>query len=130
MFRHRQTLRRWAAQVLLLWLFGLVSGVVHACVLPVPEHCHEVDAAALDEGTAVPLGVVAKSNCADFCDKAHLSIPISKAALDDALAHALPPPAVRPMVPGPAYAPDRPWLPHREAAHPPPVAIAFLRLTL
>lgn len=34
MFRHRQPLRRWAAFVLLLWLFGVGAGVANACLLP------------------------------------------------------------------------------------------------
>ena len=34
MFQHRQQRRRWAALVLLLWLFGVGAGVANACLAP------------------------------------------------------------------------------------------------
>jgi hypothetical protein len=34
MFRHRQQRRRWAAMALLLWLFGVGTGLAHACLVP------------------------------------------------------------------------------------------------
>lgn len=34
MYRRRQSLRRWAALLLLLWLFGVGAGVANACLAP------------------------------------------------------------------------------------------------
>lgn len=36
MFRHRHQLRRWAGRVLLVWLFGIATGVAHASLPPSP----------------------------------------------------------------------------------------------
>lgn len=150
MFRHRQPLRRWAAFALLLWLFGVGAGVAHACLtlgLSAPGNGPDGSATrseVVHEDTAVAAsagchgagqahhddGVPGKTNCQDFCDKASVSIPPLKAALDDVLGAALLFPAVAGVVPVPALAPVQAWVPRRSGVGAPPIHIAFLRLTL
>ncbi|MDP1900360.1 MAG: hypothetical protein Q8K96_07890 [Rubrivivax sp.] len=156
MFQHRQQLRRWAARVLLLWLFGVGIGVAHACLTPSLAGLGGELAAMSMDVDAVPHEVAApqgahhpgadqpghheradgepassvKSNCQDFCDKASVSIPPLKAALDDALGHGLPPMAAAAVLPVPAFQPVQWWVPRRDGVAAPPVPIAFLRLTL
>jgi hypothetical protein len=136
MFRHRQPLRRWAALVLLLWLFGVGTGVAHACLAPslaewgegseaaAAGDCHGAGQTAADERAA------GKTNCQDFCDKAGVSIPPLKAALDDVLGAALLFPAVAAVAPVPALAPVQAAVPRRDGGWAPPIRIALLRLTL
>ena len=40
MFRHRRKLSRWAAHVLLVWLFGVAVGIAHACVVAPKGDAH------------------------------------------------------------------------------------------
>ena len=144
MFSRHQPLRRWAALALLLWLFGIGAGVAHACLAPnlvAPGHeanesatlveaegdhagCHPTGQGHADEGVQV------KTNCQDFCDRASVSIPPLKAALDDVLGAALLFLAVAAVVPIPALAPVLHAVPRRDGALAPPVVIAFLRLRL
>ena len=37
MLRNRRQLRRWAIQVLLVWLFGIVTGIAHACAVRIVD---------------------------------------------------------------------------------------------
>ncbi|MBI2749096.1 MAG: hypothetical protein HYX43_07085 [Burkholderiales bacterium] len=153
MFRHRQQLRHWAARVLLVWLFGIATGVAHACVFPslmelgkqrsesataaqggaatpASEHCHPVYQTP-DDGTPGHDGSPAKSNCQDYCEKSTVSIPPLKSALDNLHDHALPPPAVAVVLPVPAFTPEEPLLPRRDGGLVPlPISIALLRLAL
>lgn len=141
MFRHRQPLRRWATLVLLLWLFGVGTGVAHACLAPslvatgegseaAPAQAPAIDACHgaghLDAGERA----TGKTNCQDFCDKASVSIPPLKAALDDVLGAALLFPAVAAVVPVPDIAPVQVGLPRRDGGWAPPIRIALLRLAL
>ena len=138
MFSDRRRLRRWAAQVLLVWLFGLAMGVANACALGEQAH-HRSDAA-----TTAVLDLVqkhqhgneqrdlAKVNCLDFCEKSSVGAPQLKVVGDGlaALGFALPvshtlsvagqadPTVGRLMV-------DSPTLPGG-----PPPRIAFQRLAL
>lgn len=115
MFRHRIQLRRWAARVLLLWLFGVGTAVVNACVAPklvdpgglpsghatvagvVPQHakvtgvapCHGSSEHHQVADTADSQNSPGRSICKDFCDKAAVSMPPLKFALDDVQGHAL-----------------------------------------
>ena len=144
MFNRRQPLRRCAALVLLLWLFGIGAGVAHACLAPnLVAPGHEVDesatlaevdgdhAACHGTGQAhAEKGVQVKTNCQDFCDKASVSIPPLKVALDDVLGAALLFPAVAGVKPVPALASNLHAVPRRDGALAPPAPIAFLRLTL
>jgi len=141
MFRHRQPLRRWATLVLLLWLFGVGAGVAHACLAPslvAPGEGSEAtpaQVAAVDgcHGSAqghADDGVPGKTNCQDFCDKASVSIPPLKAALDDVLGAALLFPSVAAVVPVSAFAPVQAGVPRRDGVWAPPIHIALLRLAL
>lgn len=98
MFSDRRRLRRWAAQVLLVWLFGLAMGVANACALGEPAH-HRSDAAttaATDVGQkhqhGNEQGAPAKVNCLDFCEKSSIGAPQLKVVGDGlaALGFALP----------------------------------------
>lgn len=149
MFRHRRQLRQWAARVLFLWLFGIVVGVAHACVvsgpskldgaepglastgaMPMHGHGDPADIADHDHDESHHGGAAAKSNCQDFCDKASVSISPVKSGLDDAQSHAALPASTRTAIPVPALLPARQWLPRRDGVAAPPITLAFLRLTL
>ena len=161
MFRHRQSLRRWAAQVLLLWLLGMGAAVATGCMassrtdsaghgaaqahpLAAPHHApaaadrthhhgwHEAQGMhahlALDDGQDP--GSAGKTNCQDFCDKASVSIPPLKSALDDVQVHALTQVASTVVMPLPAFLPVHAWVPRRDGARAPPLHVAGLRLAL
>jgi len=155
MFRHRQQLRRWAARALLLWLFGIGVGVANACLTThsaepggplggpafevgaltdeamAPASAHHHGSGQADrEGTLSHHGSAAQSSCHAFCEKAGISIPSLKSALDDVQGHALFLPAVAAVVPAPALVPVRLWVPRRDGVRAPPIPIAFLRLAL
>lgn len=98
MFSDRRRLRRWAARVLLVWLFGLAMGVANACALGEPTH-HRSDAAPTAASDAVQKhqhgneqGDPAKINCLDFCEKSSIGAPQLKVVGDGlaALGFALP----------------------------------------
>ena len=153
MFHHRNQLRRWAARVLLLWLFGIGTGVANACLGPsladsgahptghssasqathgdtavLPSAVHERPQAD-DLRRPPPEGPFGKSNCQDFCEKSTVSIPPLKSALDNV--HALLPGAVMVILPVPAFSPDELLLPRRDGGLAPvPIRTAFLRLAL
>ncbi|MCW5663760.1 MAG: hypothetical protein KIT35_07990 [Piscinibacter sp.] len=138
MFSDRRRLRRWAAQVLLVWLFGLAMGVANACALGEPAH-HRSDVVTTPAADAVQQhqhgneqGDLAKVNCLDFCEKSSVGVPQLKVAGDDlaALGFALPvlhtlsvsgqaEPAVSRLVVDSPHLPDGP-----------PPRIAFQRLAL
>lgn len=154
MFRSRRQLRRWAARVLLVWLFGVAAGVANACLVPSGMQSggqrselvvafeathgkvaamgseHHVALQTHHEGALDHEGLHGKSNCQDFCDKSTVSIPPLKSALDDVHAHALQPAAVAIALPVPAFSPVQLSAPRRDGGLAPPILIAFLRLTL
>lgn len=158
MFRHRLQLRRWAARVLLLWLFGVGVGVANACAFAIGfdrnEHAsgvvashagpsasaasgdavhHGSHAETHDDGDLDHQGAPGQSNCKEFCDKASVSIPPQQSVLDDAHGHALPALTAMVMVrPALSPSPVALLLPDRDggAAAPLPIEIVFLRLAL
>jgi hypothetical protein len=156
MFHHRQQLRRWAARVLILWLFGVAASVTNACLTTVqtvpvasaashqagtlgtahettPHQHEQVDVGALptDSGDATAHhGGLAKTYCQDFCSKATVTIPPLKSALDDVQSHALVVMATTVALPMPAFASVQLWVPRRDGVRAPPIPIAFLRLAL
>jgi hypothetical protein len=156
MFRHRQQLRRWAARVLFLWLFGLGVSIANACLVSgeagpvaatVGHHVAGVEARhgeashdhARADGSALPAhstdvpahhGSLSKANCQDFCDKATVSIPPLKSALDDIQSHAMTTMTAATVLPMPAFAPVQLWVPRRDGDRAPPIQVAFLRLAL
>lgn len=95
MFSDRRRLRRWAAQVLLVWLFGLAMGVANACALG--ESAHHGDGETVAASTPAhhhddEQGDAAKVNCQDFCAKSSIAAPQLKLVDDGfaALGFALP----------------------------------------
>jgi hypothetical protein len=76
------------------------------------------------------LGSLSQANCQDFCDKAAVSIPPLKSALDDDQLHAVIAPTAMTVVPMPAFAPVQLRVPRRDGVLAPPIPIAFLRLAL
>ncbi len=94
MLRNRRRLRRWAIQVLLVWLFGIVTGIAHACAVRIADdhrgsaHRHHgamvADHSSHSHGHAVLPGedTAGKANCLDFCEKASLSAQPLKFRLD------------------------------------------------
>ena len=86
MFSDRRRLRRWAAQVLLVWVFGLTMSVANACVLgESARHADGVDAAAkvaVSHPRGDANGDGGRANCLDFCDKSSVGVPKLK-VVDD-----------------------------------------------
>lgn len=156
MFRHRRQLRRWAARVLLLWLFGLGASIANACLTtgqtePVSATVSHLvatleahsDSASHDHAQAesgvlpshdadAPAhhGSFAKSNCQDFCGKVPTSISPLKSVQDDVQSHAVIEAAAVTVLPVPALAPVHFWLPRRDGVRDLPIPIATLRLAL
>ena len=155
MFHHRSQLRRWAARVLLLWLFGIGTGVANACLGPSladsgahptghstghPTGHSSASQASHGDTAALPSaahehqdreGPFGKSNCQDFCEKSTVSIPPLKSAFDIAQGHALLSGAAVVVLPVPAFSPDELLLPRRDGGLAPvPIRTAFLRLAL
>jgi hypothetical protein len=156
MFRYRHQLRRWAAQVLLLWLFGIGTGFANACLAPklpardgstspnvsgVATAHHDVTTVASDrhddskqgghdkQAPDQP-GSPGKTNCQDFCEKSEVTIPSLKSALDDLQGHALPLSAVAVALPMPAFQPAVQRAPRRDGVRVSSIPIVFLRLAL
>ena len=133
MFSHRQQLRRWAARVLLVWLFGVAVGVANACELGSLSD-GGADALAFEHsashGHDGGKGGADTSNCHAFCDKSSVSAPTWQSALDKFALTGLP--AEWPIAP--AFMPQPLPLPRIRMRHDgrgePPIPIAFLRLTL
>ncbi len=123
--------------MLFVWVFGIGAGLANACLttLPTeqagghPPHASEVAASHHDEADEAP-GSAANPNCQVFCDRASLSIPTLKAALDDVQAHALVSQVVTTTLPVPVFEPVQLWVPRRDGVRAPPIPIAFLRLAL
>jgi hypothetical protein len=92
MFSDRRRLRRWTAQVLLVWLFGLAMGVANACALGESAQ-HRSDwptAADADADTDVvhrhqhgnEKPDPAKVSCLEFCEKSSIVAPQFKVVGD------------------------------------------------
>lgn len=158
MFSHRHQRRRWAARVLLLWLFGVGAGVANACLGPTSSHSGSHGIASVvslavlhDElapangphdhapsrghqhaghtGHDVPPG---SSTCERHCDTAGISIPSPKSTFDDGHGNAL---FLLPA--STAVGRDRAFalvprlvLRRDDDAWAPPIQIAFMRLAL
>ena len=154
MFRHQHQCRRWAARVLLLWLFGVGAGVANACLVAVAAQPDSLSAASFagshhdvaalyrahDHGpsqrnehaghpghSAPP----ASSSCQHYCDTAGISIPSQKSAFDDGHGNALfLLTTATAVVRDPGFAPARQWVPRWDSVPAPPIQIAFMRLAL
>ncbi len=130
MFKHRCQLRRWAACVVMLCLFGLGSGIANACLgRGVATH----DAAAVEPQDVVDADCrsAASLNCHDFCEKSSMSLPQQKLSLDAGLAHAMPLRPTLTAMPVPTHAPPLPLRPYGEGGlAPPAITLTLLRLAL
>lgn len=154
MYLHRKQLRRWAAGTLLLWLFGIATGIAQACLTPKPvelvgqhpapavavqvQHeqaasprsdLHQGSEHAQHDGMPGDDGSLGKSNCQDFCEKSAIAISPLKSALDNAHDYALPPVAVASVIAA-AVEPAQLPLPRWVGGPALPIRLAFLRLTL
>lgn len=137
MFRRRQQRRLWAIRMLFVWLFGIGAGFANACLSTAPvaqvgvhaAHVAEVEATG-HGGHADPLGSQVSSNCQDFCDQAHLSIPRLKAVLGDVQTPGLTPQVVATVLPTPVFEPVQWRVPRRDGVRAPRIPISFLRLAL
>jgi len=155
MFFYRRQLRRWAARMLLLWLFGVGAGFANAClaagmadfgekpighavamqaadedVVATPSEAHHASHAMQHHGGLGHDEAPGKTNCQDFCDKSTISIPPLKLALDHSDASALSLPSVTTLFVVPVSKPVEWWVPRRDGGLAPPLTIAFLRLAL
>ena len=155
MFSNRRQLRRWAAQVLLLWLFGVSAGVANACWagstakfgglhLPpamaanatqadeaLPEcELHSAAHAQQDAGSGGHQEAAARTLCHAYCDMSALSFSPLKSSPGDSPGPALPAPAFALALTIPAESPVQLLKPRRDGGLAPPITIAFLRLTL
>jgi hypothetical protein len=145
-FGNRKQLRLWAARVLLVWLFGVATGVANACLVQVssglspaaiehagkPEHAQHLDGAQASPNPHAQHDEEAgagKANCQDFCEKAAVSASGLKSPFDSF-----------DVGPAPVFASmampvPEPVLVLQPAARfdgrgAPPIRIAFLRLAL
>jgi hypothetical protein len=90
MFRDRRRLRRWATQMLLVWLLGIGTGMAHACVLGLADHHHDDTSLAVTHTDSVrphghsgsPPAGDDRANCLDFCEKSAVTAPSLKSKLD------------------------------------------------
>ena len=144
MFRNRRQLRRWAARVLLVWLFGVVTGVANACwteslVQPSgqaeaaqPEcEFHAASHAAAQDGAAPDShGRHAQAVCQAYCDGFSVSMSPLKPLVDTTLAPAMLAPFYAVAVPVADVSPVHRLMQRRDGWRAPPITIAFLRLTL
>lgn len=138
MFFDRRQLRRWAARVLLAWLFGVGAGVANACLVASDEvEAGPTTAASAHEHTGEHAGPQhddegspGKGNCVDFCEKSSVAVSGSKLP-DRASMGVLPVPVCASSLP--VVAPGAEHAAVAEVArrwHGPPIPIAFLRLAL
>jgi hypothetical protein len=93
-------------------------------------HHHESEPPQAEGCTHSQTSHAAQANCLDFCDKARVSVPTLKSALDAAQGHALSLQAVAVVLPVSAHETVQPGVPRRDGVRAPPIPIAFLRLTL
>lgn len=138
MFSDRRRLRRWAAQLLFVWLFGLAMGVANACALGEPVHHRSVAAVTAPDDAAQKhhhgdeQGDAAKVNCLDFCEKSSVGAPQLKAVGDalGVLGFALPAPRTFSVAPCAEHTVGQLLVDSPHLRGGPPPRIAFQRLAL
>lgn len=157
MFRNSRQLRRWAARVLLVWLFGVGLGVANACWAGIhfqPGAVHPASAAAQqvaggeeatpecalhgasqadaqqDGGPGPGHDGQARSNCKTYCDGFSVSITPLKTSLDNMPAHAMPVATTSLAAPVAGASPVHLLMSRRDPGPATPITIAFLRLAL
>lgn len=149
MLLHRQTLRRWAASLALLWLLGVGVGVANACVFTERAGSHaeavqvhgvfdgaaQASAPGVDDGGHALAasddepGCQPRVHCVDYCAKTSVAMVPLKLAPGDFPCAVLPAETAQ-VVPAPEWQPvllsvER-WCGVRAA----PIRIALLRLAL
>ena len=130
MFRHRRDLRRWAARMLFVWLFGIANSLALACMGASPTTLHHVSSQMLRGDLARHDGSSSKSNCQDFCEKSAISIPSLKSAFEKAEVPVMPMAEVAIACPVAAAAAVQLLLPRTDPGWTPPIRLAYLRLAL
>lgn len=135
MFNDRRRLRRWAASVLLAWVFGLAMGIANACALG--ESMAHTDplqsvAATVPEAHDHEGGEHESANCLDFCEKASVAALQVKVIGDvcAALGSALPASRALSVLAPPEPATGRLGVDSPTLPSGPPLRIAFQRLAL
>lgn len=132
---NRRQLRRWAARVLMAWLFGMVAGVVNACVIDTPmKAVHATHAVAHadqsqshdgnDDGNDDGNGT-----CRDFCEKSAVSLLSTSTGTDAGTVLPALPAAPVSITLAALQGAARPVASDRLSG-PLPVRIAFVRLAL
>lgn len=142
--------------MLLVWLFGVVTGVANACwaqslVLPAGQHPLAVGARAAVAGEpAQPecefhcasrqvgpdsdgpdtQDLHAKTVCQTYCDGVGVSISTLKSSVDSTPAPAMAVASFPLALPVAGVAPVHLLMPRRDGGQAPPITIAFLRLAL
>ncbi len=135
MFTDRRRLRRWAAQVLLVWVFGLAMGIANACSLG--ESTHRTDTLR-GAGTVASQvhghedGEQSKANCLDFCEKSSIGALQLKVVGDSyaALGLALPVSGALSVIEAPEAVVGRLFVDSPHLPGGPPLRIAFPRRAL
>ncbi len=153
MFGNSRQLRRWAARVLLLWLFGVASGIANACWIEGLVHSAGQQSSALSHGdlhgevakecemhAALHSGQdaadashqarAAKLTCQTSCEMSSVSLSPAKPPMDHPPALALPSITYAAAAPTPGASSVHLLMPRRDGGVAPPVVIAFLRLAL
>lgn len=132
MFKHRCQLRRWAACVVLLCLFGLGSGVANACLgHGMAAHGEGVAVAPWQDDRDADCASAAGLNCHDFCEKSSMSPPQQKLGLDAGVADAMPLRPTLTAMPVPAHAAPLPLRPRAGGGlAPPAITLTLLRMAL
>ena len=135
--------RRFVWLTLLTWSFALISGVVNACVLSLPEaraaraseafgplgsDAHEAGPSSLQQHAQAP-GTAGKNTCLKFCDDESSALAKSTSSGADMLAAAVDSHVQRRLAVPAGHAACGPW-PQPPRAQGPPLVIRFLRLTL
>lgn len=134
---HRHYLRRWAAVVLLAWVFGIVMSVANACAIQPPASTH-ASAVAVEHATASShhhdsdgeSDEAAKANCLDFCDESSVAAATWQPLADSANFAWLPAILIALVLPQPQLQAARSVLSTPAHTGAPPIPIAFLRLAL
>ena len=128
MFSQRKLMRRWVAQMLLMWLFALTTGIVNACVIERELGlAHDMSAVEHER----PSSLADNPLCAKFCADESVSAPVLKQQSDPQTTIWLEPPPTVSMAVQAALEPVRAHDTQRAPEHlRVPIPIAFLRLTL
>lgn len=132
MITHRRQLRRWAAGMLLTWLFAVFVGIAHACAAGSPSH-HAVGPAVIEHVSLHSQhgdeDQDAKAVCEEFCDLSSATVPSQATALDKVATPVISIGFAGMALPvAPPLRLQRTRPPTRTSA--PPIPIEFLRLTL